>query len=99
MASKLCQHDGSLLGPMLIQEDYPWSPRTNTGQLGLPQAGATDYQVYAAATDADNQVEMHEHICFQANQNDMHLISDDKDDTGTDDSEQPHQHKPHEPSS
>jgi hypothetical protein len=29
----------------------------------------------------------------------MHLISDDEDDTGTDDSKQPHEHMPYEPSS
>jgi hypothetical protein len=68
-----------------------------TSDDGAP--GATHYWVYAAATDADNQVETHEHVCFQANQDNTHLTSDDEDDTGTDNSEQPHKHMPYEPSS
>jgi hypothetical protein len=75
------------------KKTIPWSPRTNTGQL-RSTPGATDYQVYAAAIDADNQVETYEPVCFQANQDDMHLVSDDKDDTGTDNSDKPHKHKP-----
>jgi hypothetical protein len=80
------------------KKTIPWSLRTNTGQF-TSAPGATDYRVYAAATDADNQVETYEHVCFQANQDNTHLISDDEDDTGTDDSEQPHEHMPYEPSS
>jgi hypothetical protein len=35
--------------------------------------GDTDYWVYAAATDADNQVEMYEHVCFQTNQDKVQI--------------------------
>jgi hypothetical protein len=56
-----------------------WNSKTNTG-IFRSAAGAIDYRVYSAAVDADNEVEKHEHLCFQSHSSDTHLISDDESD-------------------
>ena len=60
-----------------FKRTVPWSPRTNTGFL-RSAAGAIDYRVYSAAVDADNEVETHEHVCYQSHFDDAHLVSDDE---------------------
>jgi len=67
-----------------------WNARTNTGFF-RSAAGAVDYRVYAAAVDTDNEVDVHEHVCYQSHFNNTHLISDDEDDNGTDDSNMPNE--------
>jgi hypothetical protein len=57
----------------------PWDASTNTGYL-WSAAGAIDYRVYSAAIDADNDVERHEHVCFNSHADGTHLVSDDEQD-------------------
>ena len=60
-----------------------WNPRTNTG-IFRSAPGAYDYRVYAAAFEAQQDIERHEHVCYQSHHEDTHVISDDEDNVETD---------------
>ena len=62
-----------------FQKTVKWNSKTNTGVFSSA-AGAIDYRAYAAAVEADNEVEIHEHVCFQSHTDETHLVSDDEDD-------------------
>ena len=64
------------------RETVSWNPRTNTGFF-RSAAGAIDYRVYSAAIDAVNEVETHEHVCYQSHIDDTHLVSDDEQENGS----------------
>jgi hypothetical protein len=49
----------------------------NTGYL-RSATGAIDYRVYSAAINADNDVERHEHVCFNSHADGTHHVSNDK---------------------
>jgi hypothetical protein len=62
-----------------FKRTVPWDASTNTGYL--PSAtGAIDYWVYSASIDADNNIEWHEHVCFNSHADGTHLVSNDKQD-------------------
>jgi hypothetical protein len=58
----------------------PWDASTIAGYF-WSTTGAIDYQVFSAAIDADNDIEQHEHVCFNSHTDGTpHLVSDDKQD-------------------
>jgi hypothetical protein len=62
-----------------FKRTVPWDACTNTGYV-WSATGAINYRVYSAAIDADNDIEQHEHVCFNSHADSTHLVSNDKQD-------------------
>jgi hypothetical protein len=62
-----------------FKRTVPWDTSTNTGYLRSTE-GAIDNQVYSASINADNNIEGHEHACFNSHTDGTHLVSDDEQD-------------------
>jgi hypothetical protein len=84
------------------QEQYKrtikWNRSTNTG-IFRSAPGAYKYRVYAATCEAAQDIETHEHLCYQSNITDTHVISDEEDERsiyklGTNESFQPNEQAP-----
>jgi hypothetical protein len=54
-----------------------WDHKTNTAVL-RSAPGAYKYRVFAATLEASQDIETNEHLCYQANIQDTHVISDDE---------------------
>ena len=54
-----------------------WDNKTNTAVL-RSAPGAYKYRVFAATLEASQDIETNEHLCYRANIQDTHVISDDE---------------------
>jgi hypothetical protein len=73
-----------------------WDHKMNTVAL-RSAPGAYKYRVFAAMLEASQDIETNKHLCYQANIQDTHIISDNEEEISNEHQQSQDMFRPHEP--